>query len=81
MPFQITVHAYDKAVPGTILDEGASVSLMPSTTWQALGSPQLVSVAQNLMAFDVGTSQPLGIVLKFPITLGGKTVYIDILVT
>lgn len=33
MPFQITVHAYDKAVPGTVLDEGASVSLMPFTTW------------------------------------------------
>ena len=45
VPFQITVHAYDKAVPVTILDEGASVSLMPSTTWQALGSPQLVLVA------------------------------------
>ena len=39
VPFQITVHAYDKVVPGTVLDEGASVSLMPSTTWQALGSP------------------------------------------
>lgn len=39
VPFQITVHAYDKAVLGTVLDEGASVSLMPFTTWQALGSP------------------------------------------
>ena len=33
------------------------------------------------MAFDGGTSQPLGILPKFPITLGGKSVYIDILVT
>ena len=81
VPFQITVHAYAKAIPGTILDEGASVSLMPSTTWQALGSPQLVPVAQNLLTFDGGTSQPLGILPKFPITLGGKTVYIDVLVT
>ena len=79
--FQITVHAYDKVIPGTILDEGAFVSLMPSTTWKALGSPQHVLVAQNLMVFDRGTSQPLGILLKFPITLGGKTVFIDILVT
>ena len=44
MPFQITVHAYDKAVLGTVLDEGALVSLMPFTTWQALGSPQLVQL-------------------------------------
>jgi len=33
------------------------------------------------MAFDGGTTQPLGILSKFPVTLGGKTIYIDILVT
>ena len=75
------VHAYNREIPGTILDEGASVSLMPATTWQALGSPQLVPVAPNLTAFDGGTSQPLGILPKFPITLGDKTVYIDVSVT
>ena len=80
MPFQIIVHAYDKAVPGIVLDEGALVSLMPSTTWQALGSPQLVPVTQNLLAFDGGTSQPLWILPKFPVILGGKTIYIDIMV-
>jgi len=81
MPFWVTVHAYHKAIPSTVLDEGASISLMPTTTWQALGSPQLVPVAPNLTAFDGGTSQPLGILPQFPITLGGKTVYIDISVT
>ena len=69
------------ALPGTVLDEGALVSLMPVTNWQALGSPSLVPVAPNLTAFDGGTSQPLGILPKFPITLGGKTVYIDVSVT
>jgi len=54
---------------------------MPATTWQALGSPQLVPVAPNLTAFDKGTSQPLGILPMFPVTLGGKTVYIDVSVT
>jgi len=54
---------------------------MPATTWQALGSPPLVPVVPNLTAFDGGTSQPLGILPKFPITLGGKTVYIDVSVT
>jgi len=80
VPFQITVQAYYMVVHSTILDEGASVSIMSSTTWKALGSPQLVPVTQNLLAFNGGTSQPLGILLKFPITLGGKTVYIDVVV-
>ena len=81
VPFWVTAYACNKALPGTVLDEGASVSLMPVTTWRALGSPSLVPVAPHLTAFDGGTSQPLGILPKFPITLGGKTVYIDVSVT
>ena len=30
--------------------------------------------------FDKGTSQPLGILPKLPITLGGKIFYIDVMV-
>jgi len=60
VPFQITLHAYDKVVPGIVLDEGASFSLMPLSTWQDFGSPQLVPVTKNLLWFDRGTSQPLG---------------------
>jgi len=81
VPFWVTAYACNMALPGTVLDEGASVSLMPVTTWQALGSPPLVPVALNLTAFYGGTSQPLGILPQFPITLGGKTIYIDISVT
>lgn len=44
VPFQITVQAYNVVVPNTILDEGVFVSIMYSTTWKALGSPQLVHV-------------------------------------
>jgi len=81
VPFWFTAHTCNMALPGTMLDEGASVSLMPATTWQALGSPPLVPAAPNLTTFDGGTSQPLGILPKFPITLGGKTAYIDVSVT
>ena len=63
-----------------MLDEGASVSIMSFTTWQALDSPQLVPVTQNLLAFNGGTSQPLGILPNLPISLGGKTIYIDVVV-
>lgn len=44
VPFQITVQAYSMVIHGTLLDEGVSVSIMSSTTWKALGSPQLVPV-------------------------------------
>ena len=37
-------------------------------------------VTQNLLAFNRGTSQPLGILPKLPVTLGGKTIYIDMMV-
>ena len=60
-PFHITVHVCNMIVPGTIIDEGASVSILSSTTWQALGSPPLVPITQNLLAFNRGSSQPLGI--------------------
>jgi hypothetical protein len=45
-----------------------------------LGYPQLVSVMQNLLAFNRRTSHPLGILPQFPVTLGGKTVFIDVMV-
>jgi len=37
VPFQIIVQAYNMVVPGTILDESMVVSIISSTTWQALG--------------------------------------------
>jgi hypothetical protein len=63
-----------------LIDEGASVSILSSFAWQVLGFPQLVSVMQNLLAFNRRTSQPLGTLPQFPITLGGKTIFIDVMV-
>ena len=57
-----------------LIDEGASVSILSSVAWYALGCPQLAQVTQNLLAFNRGNSQPLGILPQFPVTLGGKTV-------
>lgn len=67
-------------VPSIVIDKGASISIMSSTTWQDLGSPQLIPITHNLLVFNKGTSQPLGILPKFPITLGGDIVYIDMMV-
>jgi len=48
--------------------------------WQALGSSPLVHVTHNLLDFNRGTSRPLGILPYFPITLGGKIVFLDVMV-
>lgn len=64
------------SIPSIVIDEGALVGILYSTTWKALGSPKLVTITQNFLAFNRGTNQPLGILPKLPITLGGKTVYI-----
>jgi hypothetical protein len=53
---------------------------LSSIAWQALGYPPLAPVTQNLLAFNRRTSQPLGTLPQFPITLGGKTVFIDVMV-
>ena len=64
----------------TIVDEGASVSILSSTTWKALGSPQLVPATNQILAFNQIPTTPLGILPHLSITLGGKIVCIDVMV-
>ncbi len=64
----------------TIIDEGASVSILSSTTWKALGSPSLLPEMQNMIGFDKGTSRPLGILPNVPITLRRKTIHMNVMV-
>jgi hypothetical protein len=45
-----------------------------------LGCPPLAPITQNLLAFNIRASQPLGTLIQFPITLGGKTIFIDVMV-
>ena len=70
----------DRYIHRTQVDEGASVSILSSTAWKALGSPQLVPITQNRKAFNRTISEPLGILPKFSITLEGKTICIDLMV-
>jgi hypothetical protein len=67
-------------VPQTLIDEGLSVSTLSSIAWQDLGYPPLVPVTHNLLSFNRITSQPLGTLPQFLVTLGWKTVFIDIMV-
>jgi hypothetical protein len=80
IPFQIRVQVCGQDVPQTLIDEGSSVSILSSIAWQALGCPPLAPVTQNLLAFNRRTSQPLGTLPQFPVTLGGKTIFIDVMV-
>jgi hypothetical protein len=64
----------------TIVDEGASISILFSTDCQALGSPQFVLVNQNLLSFDKRASESLGILPQLHVTLEGKTVNIDVMI-
>jgi hypothetical protein len=61
IPFQITIQVHGQDVPQTLIDEGASISILSYVAWYALGCLQLASVTQNLLAFNRRTSQPLGI--------------------
>jgi hypothetical protein len=80
IPFHIIVQVRCWDVPQTLIDEGASVSILSSVAWYALGCMQLALITQNWLAFNRRTSQPLGILPQFPITLGGKTIFIDVMV-
>lgn len=80
VPFHITPHDYNMVIHSIVIDEGALVSILSSIAWKALGAPYLVHVTQNILVFNRGTSQPLGILLKFLITLGGKSVYLIVMV-
>jgi hypothetical protein len=48
--------------------------------WNSLGSPHLDVASSQLLAFNKITSEPLRVLPQLPITLGGKTTYIDVMV-
>jgi hypothetical protein len=80
IPFNITVKFFGWYIPQTLIDKGLSVSILSSISWQSLGYPQVIPVTQTLFSFNKRTRHPLGILPQFPVTLGGKTVFIDVMV-
>jgi hypothetical protein len=81
-PFQVTflVESMSKGIHRCIVNEGSYTIILSSSAWKYLGSPKLVSNTSELLAFDKRPSECLGILPQFPITLGGKTIRIDMLV-
>ena len=80
VPFQIVVNVTARWILRTIVDEGASISILSPTVWQDLGSRQLVPATNQILAFNQRPTTPLGILPHFPITLGWKTICIDVMV-
>ena len=60
------------------MDEGASTCVMSLSCWKGLGSPEIVPSQSMLKAFDGHVFKPHGIVPSFPVTLGGKTVNVEV---
>ena len=80
VPFKIIVQAYRMIMVGTIIDEGASMSILSSTAWKLLGLPLLLPEIWNLSGFNKGTSWPFGILPNLPINLRRKTVHLNVMV-
>jgi hypothetical protein len=79
-PFQIRVEVNSNKIYRCIVDEGASTSNLSSSNWKSMGSPKLGSASHELLAFDKCTSEYLGVLLQLPISLGGKTILVDVIV-
>ena len=60
------------------MDEGSSTSIISSLTWKALGSPKLLTTDSQLLAYDRRLGESMGLLPQFPITLGGKTIFINV---
>ena len=52
LSFQIITEVVEKKVFITILDEGASTSVLSLSCWKDIGSPDLVTSPTTLKAFD-----------------------------
>jgi hypothetical protein len=60
-PFQIRVEVNSKNIYRCIVDEGASTSILSSSVWKVLESPELVSGSHELLDFDRCPSEYLGV--------------------
>ena len=72
VPFHIVVNVTARQILCTIVDKGASVCILSSTAWKALGSPQLVPSTDQILAFNHRPTTPLVTLPYLPITLEGK---------
>jgi hypothetical protein len=78
VPIQIHVAYKGVNIQRMVVDEGASTCVMSLSYWKGLGSLEIVSLQYMLKAFDGHVFKPHAIVPSFPVTLGGKTVNVEV---
>jgi hypothetical protein len=76
--FQIHVGYSKYTIKHIFIDECVATCVMSLVRWKALSSPTLSQYPTMLTAFDGHSFRPHGIVLAFPVQLGGKTVEVDL---
>ena len=74
LDFQVITRVVGKKVFSTVLDEGASNSVLSLSCWKSIGSPKLVKSPTTLKSFDAKGFQPYGLMPTLSVELGGKTV-------
>ena len=78
MAFQLTTKIIRKNIRCTVLDEGASTSVMSLSYWRAIGSPEVNHSPTTLKDFGGRRFQPYGLLPAIQIELGGKSVSIHV---
>jgi hypothetical protein len=76
----VLVESMLKGIHRCVVHEGSSTSILSSLAWKALYCPKIVSSTSELLDFDRKPSECLGIIPQLPITLGGKTVLVNLFV-
>jgi len=79
---QLTFHIHTticrKNIHRTVLDEGASTSIMSLSCWRATGSPKVRQSMTTLKAFDGRDFQPYGLIPSLVVELGEKNISIQL---
>ena len=78
LSFQIITKLVGKKVFRTVLDKGASTSVLSLSCWKAIGSPELVTSPTTLKSFDGWGFHPHVIIPSLSIELGGKSISIQV---
>ena len=78
LDFQIITNVVKNKVFRTILDEGASTSVLTLSCWKAIGSPELVTSPMTLKAFNGRCFQTHGLIPALLVELGVKVVSIQV---
>ena len=78
LAFQIATKMSGKTTRRTVLDEGASTSVMFLSCWRASGSLEINRSPTTLKDFDGRGFQPYGLLPTIHVELGGKSVSIHI---